>query len=131
MTHIQAVALYAGVLALMNLTLVVLVVRQRLRTRTSIGHGAEGGSLHLATRAHANFTENVPLCLVLMTVAAMIQAPILVIHAAGVALVVGRAVHAIGLSQTASVSSARRLGTLATWIVLVVLAVTLLWKGLA
>ena len=60
-------AIYAALLALLFLALSVLVIRQRLRSRTVIGLGEAEGLLR-ASRAQGNFAEYVPILLILLRV---------------------------------------------------------------
>jgi uncharacterized membrane protein YecN with MAPEG domain len=81
----------------------------------------------------ANFVEYTPITLTLLILAELQGASILLLHAAGLLLVVGRALHAVGLRQSAGRTFGRFYGTLATWFALVVLIVTnlgaVVWAG--
>jgi hypothetical protein len=46
----------------------------------------------------------------------------------GIALIVGRLCHAIGLLSTAGQSIGRRIGTALTWGVLIVVGILLIWQ---
>jgi len=95
------------------------VVRLRQRHEVGIGTGSVQ-ALERAVRVQANFCEYVPLALLVL---ALIEfgssVPVWVLHALGLALLVGRVAHALGLNRSAGASRARVLGTLLTWIVLV------------
>lgn len=51
-------------------------------------------------RAHANFAEYVPLCLVLLGIAEIQSTLPIVVHILGSVLVLGRLLHSYGVSQT-------------------------------
>ena len=117
--HSSVVLLYTGLHALLLIALSWNVVRLRQRHEVGIGTGSVH-ALERAVRVQANFCEYVPLALLLL---ALIEfgsnAPAWVLHVLGLALLVGRVAHALGLSRSAGASRARVLGTLLTWIVLV------------
>jgi hypothetical protein len=118
-------ALYACVLALLLIALAVRV--SRLRMKLGIGAGGDG-RLARAIRVHANAVEWTLPMLLLLIVAELNRASPLLLHVCGVAFIVARVVHAIGLSRSAGSSTGRFSGTVVSWIVIVVLAV---WDGAA
>lgn len=122
--------IYASFLALGLIGLSLQVVRLRRRHQVGIGTGTVG-ALERAVRVQANFCEYVPLAVLLVLMLELAGAHPLLIHGLGVALVVGRALHAIGLAGSAGTSAGRALGTLLTWLVLLVGAIAGLWIGLA
>ncbi len=121
-------SIYIGINALIMLALALLVVRTRVLTKTDLGDG--GNPLMLrAIRAHANNVEYVPMALLLLAVAEMSYAPVWLLHVLGLALTGGRIVHAAGLYQTAGASAGRLVGTILTWLVLLVGGVACLIYG--
>ncbi len=115
---IQLTATYAAVLALL---FVVLSVRTLLlRRKLSIGVG-DGGDLSLikAARAHANFSEYTPLCLILLFFLESSSGTPNTIHLYGVLLVVGRSIHAYGVSQVDENYKFRVAGMACTFVVLI------------
>lgn len=121
--NVEVTALYAALCGLIVIVLAWFVVRERRGKRVGIGAGGEV-SLERAIRAHGNFTEYVPLALILMLVAELGGSAALWLHANGVALVVARVLHAWGLSHATGVSFGRFWGTALTWLVILALAVT-------
>ena len=119
-------ALYAGLVMLLLLVLAMPV--SRLRGKLHIGLGDGGNpALARAIRTHANLAEwGVPVLLLLL-VAELNRAPAVLLHAAGIVLVIGRLLHAFGLSRTGGASFGRMYGAGFTWLVLVVLAAWNLW----
>jgi len=117
--HSSVVLLYTGLHALLLIALSWNVVRLRQRHEVGIGTGSVH-ALERAVRVQANFCEYVPLALLLL---ALIEfgsnVPAWVLHVLGLALLVGRVAHALGLTRSAGASRARVIGTLLTWIVLV------------
>ena len=97
-THINILPLYAALLALL---FVVLSVRTLLlRKNLQIGIGDAGNKqMQRAMRVHANFAEYVPLALLLLFLLEETGAPIWLLHALGSSLLLGRLLHAYGVSQ--------------------------------
>lgn len=91
-------ALYAALLAPLLILLSVRVIRLRRSERVAIGDGGDA-SLLRAMRVHANFSEYVPLALVLMGLAESLATAPLLLHALGATLVAGRLSHAYGVSK--------------------------------
>lgn len=94
----RTTAFYAALLALLYLAITVGVLRARYASKIALGTG-EDRLLFRAARAHANFAEYVPLILLLMALAESGGAPRLLVHAIGLATLVGRTLHAYGIRQ--------------------------------
>ncbi|MEO0682501.1 MAG: MAPEG family protein [Pseudomonadota bacterium] len=90
---LAAAALYTGLNAMILAWLSLSVSRLRVRERISLGD-AGNPRLAQAVRGHANFAENAPTALILLFAAALMGAPAFVVHLLGLALTVGRALHA-------------------------------------
>ena len=90
--------LYAAVMALFLVVLSVRTLRLRRRHKVAIGHGSEP-ALERAMRAHANFCEYVPIALLLIYFFENLVDSRLLVHAMGIVLLLGRALHAYGVSQ--------------------------------
>ncbi len=113
-------------------TLLVLILAGRVslgRGRAQVGLG-DGGDHDLIKRirAHANAVENLPLALLLLLMLELNQTQPLWLHVFGCVLIVGRILHAIGLSRSSKESTGRFLGTVLTWGVMLVMALLLLWQ---
>jgi hypothetical protein len=115
-------ALYAGLMALLLIVLGLRVVALRRSHRVGIGDGGEGG-LQRAIRVHANAVEWGLPVLLLLLVAELNRASPLLLHVAGIALVLGRFMHAVGLTARTGLSVGRSGGMALTIAALVVLAV--------
>ncbi len=92
-------AFYAALLAVLFLYLSVRVIGWRRDRRVEFGHGDDFELLR-RKRVHANFAEYVPFAIVLMALAESMEPPDLLVHIAAVVLVVGRLMHAYGVSQS-------------------------------
>lgn len=108
---------YASLLAFQLLLLSGLVVRLRRRHQVGIGTGS-ASALERAVRAQANFTEYVPIALVLIALLELVGLWAWLIHALGVTLLIGRILHAQGLHRSGGTSPGRLIGTALTWLVL-------------
>ncbi len=123
-------ALYAGLLGLLYIVLGGFVVAQRRRARVGIGTGSDS-ALERAVRVHGNFAEYVPLFVLLMLIAELSGSASWLLHVLGAAFVLARLGHAFGLGRSSGTSAGRLLGTLVTWVAIVVLAVTNIVLALA
>ena len=121
----------AGYLALagvFNLGLIWRVVEQRRASR--IGLGDQGNAALLQrVRVHANAMENLPLQLLMLLAFELLGAPAAWVHAAGVCILLGRVLHAYGLSTRTGVSFGRFYGTLLSMLSTLGLAIGLLLRA--
>ncbi len=127
---IAITSLYAALAAIFLIFLSIHVVRNRYRTHTSIGSSDD--ALTRACRAQANFTEYVPLILLMMACAELFKTSVILLHVAGIAMLIGRALHAYSLLVVEPRSGSRNFsfrmfGMILTFAVLGVLAVVLLY----
>src|SRR5438132_7062924 len=119
-------ALYAGILGLLLIALAVRVSGLRLSFKILLGDGGDA-RLARAIRVHGNAVEWIVPALLLLLLAELNRAPVLLLHACGIALVVGRLLHAAGLSATGGSSFGRFVGSGLTWVVLTLLALWDIW----
>lgn len=95
---ITVTPLYAGLLALLFLALSIRAIAARRRARLALGTG-DNAALLRATRVHGNFAEYVPLALLLLLLLELQGAPVLLLHTLGIALLLARLLHAIGVAR--------------------------------
>lgn len=115
--HALAVtSLYAGSLTLWYLVLSFGVIGRR-RAGVLPGNGGDK-MMQRAIRGHGNFSEYVPLALVLLAVLEINGASILVLHSLGAALLAARLLHGYAFAFTEQFAFGRFWGTLITFIVL-------------
>lgn len=122
-------SLYAGLAGLIILALALNVVRNRRRARVGLGSGSDP-ELERAIRMHGNAIEYAPLIIILMGVAEMHGVAAWRVHVLGVALVLGRLLHAWGLSQSRGPSFGRATGMALTWLAVLAGSVNALLIGL-
>jgi uncharacterized membrane protein YecN with MAPEG domain len=91
-------AIFAGVLALMFIKLSFDVISLRRKNKISLGSGGVE-ALDRAIRAHGNFSEYVPLGLMLLGALELNGAPVELLLALGSLLTLGRYLHAKGMNE--------------------------------
>lgn len=109
--------LTASILGFLLIFLSYKCVECRLRQRIALGDGGNDEMKRLA-RVQGNFTEYVPLALILIAVLEANKASPILIYGMGTFLILGRFLHAWGLAVRAKASVGRFLGTLLTWMVI-------------
>ena len=112
-------ALYAGIAALMLVWLSLRVSLRRIALKSSYGDAGDR-QLGTAIRLQGNFTEYVPMALILMALAELQGAPGWVIHGFGVALIGARIVYFIGYGTTPPKPLLRQIGMTVTYLLLLV-----------
>lgn len=114
-------SLYAALLGLMILWLALRVVRLRRAQKVGLGDGGDTKVEH-AMRVMSNFTEYVPIALVLIVLLELNSTPGWMIHVFGAALVLARLYHLQGFGGNSGISKGRFFGTLVTWLVIALAA---------
>ena len=116
---------YAALIALLFVALSVRALRLRHRFSVAVGSGGEP-ELERAIRAHANCAEYVPIALLLVFFLEVTTELAVWIHLLGARLLLGRLVHAYGISQVRENFAFRILGMAMTFTVIVGAAAALL-----
>lgn len=119
------VGIYAGILALWLVWLSAQVIKWRQRFQVGVGDGGHP-QLARAIRVQGNFTEYVPLALIMMYLLEVQGFAHLWLHMLGCILVVGRVLHSLGVSQVKENLIYRKLGMVSTFTCLVVSALALI-----
>jgi uncharacterized membrane protein YecN with MAPEG domain len=114
-------AIYAGLAGLLLQALASRVSQFRMRTGTGLGDDGDP-AFRRAIRVHGNAVEWVLPALILLLVAELCRVDPVLLHVAGIALLVGRVLHALGLSAHTGYSIGRFAGTGITWLVVAVLS---------
>jgi len=89
-------SLYAAMLALLIVWLSLRVIKLRREKKVRLGDGGEP-ELQAAIRAQGNATEYIPISLILLALLELSGAHAALLHFGGVAVLVGRILHARGL----------------------------------
>ena len=121
--------LYAGLLALWLLVLSIRVIRRRGSEKILIGDGGNASMARLI-RGHANFTEYVPLALLLMLMLEMSHFSIYVLHGLGIVLLIARLLHGYALSFTSHFMFGRVAGASLTFLVIGIEAVLCIYQAI-
>ena len=118
-------ALYTSLLGMLWLGLTMYVILGRWKYEVSLGDGDEK-DLHRRIRAHANFMETVPFAVILLWFGEMYVLTPHIVHSMGIAVVIGRVLHAYGmLFQKRSTNRFRQTGMALTMTMMGVLSVWL------
>ena len=111
----------AALCGIIFFVLTMRVSQVRIASKVSMGDG--GDPLLLARiRAHANFAEFVPLCLILLGLVEHYAERNLWLGGLGIALVIARILHPIGMAMP-SPNAPRAIGAMLTAVVLIALSV--------
>lgn len=121
--------LYAALSALLVILLTFRVVAVRHAARIGIG---DGGNRDLARRirAHANAVETLPIGLILLLVLEWNQTLPWILHVSGIVLLLGRLLHAAGMSGSSGASKGRLYGMGLTLLAIAGMSLLLLWQFL-
>jgi uncharacterized membrane protein YecN with MAPEG domain len=79
---------------------------------------------------HANAVEYLPIALILLLILELNQTEPLLLHVFGILLLLGRVLHAWGLSMSPGVTPGRGFGMVLTWGTIAAMAVLLIWQAL-
>jgi uncharacterized membrane protein YecN with MAPEG domain len=115
--------LTASVLAIFYVRLTFNVIRLRQKLRISLGTGGNA-DLERAIRAHGNFSEYVPIALILLGCLEINLAPALLVGPMGALLIGGRVVHAIGVNTPSQGAAKNRVRGMVITILTMVALVT-------
>ena len=118
-------ALYAGVLAILLVVISARVSVLRAKFKVMFGDGGKE-PLMRAIRAQGNFTEYVPLALLLIGMVEWAGTKPWVVHSLAGGLLASRLIHYWGI--TARKDPGRGIGVTITWIVLAVAGVVVLYQ---
>ena len=125
---------YLGILALLYVVLGLQVSRLRRGHRVVFGDG-DNIKLRSAIRAHGNFTEYVPIIVLLVALLEISGLPAMRVHLLMGALLVARLLHPLGMyvgPRTMQFQIYRVGGILLTWLVLfaaAIMALTRFWPA--
>ena len=118
--------LLAGVFGLMYLFLSISVIRIRYSANISLGT-RDNDELEKEVRIHANFAEYLPFCLLLFWFVESITFNSRLVFWLGSLLLVARVAHVLGMKDSKSLLILRRFGVVATFAVMLISCVYLIW----
>ena len=114
-------AFYASLLAIIFVMLSVRVIAVRRAEKIGVGDGGNN-ILMRRMRVQANFSEYVPMALLLMALAESVHTDRIIMHILGIALFCARCLHAYGMSQPKEDFRFRVTGVATTFVVIVAAA---------
>ena len=120
---------YAAIFGLMFIYLSICVIKQRRSAKVSIGDG-DNPALRKAIAVHNNFSQYVPLALLLIAFVELNHASATITHGLCACLLVGRVAHAYGLAQPVQIMKLRQIGVLLTFGVITIAAFYLLGNAI-
>ena len=121
--------LFASLHGLLMLVLLARISRHRHGHRIGLGDGGDA-LLARKIRVHGNFVEHVPFALLLLGLLEVNGLAAAWLWALGGTLLLGRVMHAVGLSQSGGYSVGRFWGTALTWLTLLAMTILGLWLAL-
>lgn len=121
--------IYAGLLALVFLGLSFRVIAYRRANRLNLGDEGDRQLLK-RMRAQANCAEYAPIGVLLLLLVELVDAPGIVVHGLGLMLLLGRAIHGVGLSANPQNFTFRQIGMVLTLFMIAVSALGLIAHGL-
>lgn len=119
--------LIASLHVLLFIVLSLRVVLHRKSRRIGVGTGGDE-VLTRKVRVHGNFGEYVPLALLLLGLLELSGIRPGLLWTFGITLLLARVLHAVGLGGSAGVSFGRFSGALLTFVVLLAMALTGIWR---
>ena len=122
--------LVASLHVLFYLYLASRVILHRRVHRIGVGTGGDE-AMTRKVRVHANFSEYVPLALLMLALLELSGTAAAVLWTCGIVLLLARVAHAIGLGGSAGYSAGRFAGTILTFGVLLAMAVIGVWRFVA
>lgn len=124
--NINFSALYIALIVLLVVPLMIQVIRLRISGRVSIGDGGDK-NLALQIRIHGNYVENVPFAFALLLILPLIGASAWLIHIVGIAFIVGRICHILGLKVNRN-TALRQAGMILTFTTYIAGSLGVLWR---
>lgn len=125
---VPVTGVFAAVLGILLLVLSVQVVKFRVKYKKAMGT-TDDRNFEAAVRAHGNLIEYAPLGLIMLGIAELNGVAGGLIYWTGMALVVGRILHAWGMiNGHGEEHKARAIGIVLTWLAILAAAILLLWN---
>lgn len=121
--------IYVALLAILFLFLSFKTIKVRKKLQIGVGTG-DNPELLRAMRVHANFSEYVPISLILILSVELLKGHFILVHGLGAALLIGRVLHAYGVSQTKENLKFRVSGMLLTFSTMLVSIVSIIYLSI-
>jgi len=131
MSHFEIFGIYLVLNLILFLCLTFYIIRFRFGNSISVGDGGSTVLLH-RIRAQGNYIENAPLHLIGLISMMQLGTSSLMMHVVGAMFIIGRILHAIGITRTDATNKMRQGGvvlTLLSFMILIVYLSLLLVKS--
>ena len=127
MPTLHITALYLGLSIVLAITLSARIGLYRAKVGISI---LDGGDMEVAQRmrVHGNFSETVALIILAFAVIEYNGAPAILLHGLGIAYLLSRVAHAIGLKHDNISHPLRALGAMGSTLVMLIAGGTAIWQ---
>lgn len=126
--YLPVTMLYAALLGLLFVILTFNVLRWRVDTIVDPTR-YDSAKADRVSRVQGNFSESVPLALILLAGLELNGAPGLLLHGLGILLVGGRVSHAVGMTRKPLISLGRILGIQVTLMMLLIASIAALFMA--
>lgn len=120
---------YVALLSLFYIGLSFNVIRHRFQFKQSLGTGGEQ-RLQKMIRMHGNFSEYVPLIIIMMGFLEINGGPTGLLHGFGILILAGRLSHAFGLGLKKTPNPFRVIGMISTFACMIGLSIRLIIMAL-
>ncbi len=118
--------LYAALFALMYIVLSIGVIRVRSGDKVALGY-KDNKELETVVRIHGNFSEYVPLLLILFWFVESITMNNQLVFILGCVLLLCRVAHVIGMRDPKKYLILRQLGIIGTFVIILICSLYLVW----
>ena len=120
--------IYAGILGIIFIILSMRVSGERMKVKSSIG--SDHPSLLEKIRGHGNFTEWVPITLILMVIFEINSGKAIYLHMAGVILILSRVLHVFGVKHNVMPHPLRAAGATLNLLLILTMSTLVVYQGL-
>ena len=123
-------ALYTSILALIMIVLAYNTSARRKEAKINLGTGNDG-VMERRSRAFGNFTEFVPMVILLMAMIEVQGYGADYVHILGIITVIARVLHALGMTNSIKIINGRFVGALLTYISLFAAGAFVLYQSVS
>jgi hypothetical protein len=127
MLIIEITPLYLGLFLIMMLWFSFRIIKLRRKLRIGLGDGGNAEMLR-AIRVHGNFIEQVPMTLLGLVLMELQGMHFIILHILGITLLIARLLHAKGITESSGVSKGRFIGSLITFGIQIILAISFIFN---
>jgi len=120
---------YTGILAIMMFVLAYMTSARRREAKINLGTGNDE-IMERRSRAFGNFTEFVPMLILLMAIFELQGYPTVYVHILGIVTVIGRLFHALGMTKVLTIINGRFAGAFLTYMSLLLAGGFLLYNSI-